>query len=228
MSVNVFIRIISRSEIFKSILITISLVQSFFERKPIINFMMATFDASSKIWYGQKVDRTAENALTFREHILEGLRRSPNKTFQISDDEDTNFSFQETELLTIRAAQNLKKLGFEKGEVISLVMPNSSYAAPFVYGCLLSGIAVNPVHFGNELSAIEIKKAFGVSKPKAIVLERPLKNFSADLEMIMQVVDEMGLGCKIFTVGTDKNFNNSKILSFSEMFTETEGENEFE
>lgn len=185
---------------------------------------MARFDASSKIWYGPKVDRSDITSLTFRECLIQSFKATPDKVFQISDDEGTKLTYRETELMSIRIAQNLSKFGVQRGDIVAILMPNSTYAAPIAVGCILNGIALAPFLFRQGITPEGLKISLNISKPKALILEE----FVDDAEMIVQVISDIGLDCKVFTVGTDKKFCSPNIFPLCELLIETLEEKNFQ
>ena len=185
---------------------------------------MAYFDETSKVWNGPKVDRSELNSLTFRKHLLRSFRTTPDKIFQISDDERTQLTYKETESLSFRIAENLKRFGIHQGDVVCLMMLNSTYVAPFAFGCILNGVAVSPFLISQGITFEEIKYRLNISKPRAIILEE----FVNLTGMILQVIKEMELDCKIFTIGTDTKLSKPNVFSFCELLNENKVEQKFE
>jgi acyl-CoA synthetase (AMP-forming)/AMP-acid ligase II len=182
---------------------------------------MGAYDASTKTWYGPKVDRSEYNVVSFRDHVINSFKTTPEKIFQISDDEGTSLTYKETEALSMAIARNLTKFGVKHGDVVTMMMPNSTYVAPIAFGCFLNGIAVAPFTFRQGITPEGLENSLNIAKPKAIILE----DFVEEAEMIMQVVSDMGLDCKIFTVGSDKKFKHANILPLCELLVESgEGE----
>ena len=99
-------------------------------------------------------------------------------------------------------------------------MPNSTYVAPFAFGCILSGVAISPVLFSQGVTFEEIKYRLNIAQPRAIILEE----FVDIAEMILQVIEDMELDCKIFTIGTVKTVNKPKLFSFCELLNENKVE----
>jgi acyl-coenzyme A synthetase/AMP-(fatty) acid ligase len=161
--------------------------------------------------------------LSFREHILKSFRSTPDEVFQISDDEDTKLTFKQTELFSIRVAQNLKKFGVEKDDVVAVLLHNSTYAAPLVFGCFLNGTAVNPLLFRQGISVEGLTQSLNITRPKVLILEE----FVEHTQIIIQTIAEIGLDCKIFTVKADKKILGGNVYDVSELLKETNEEKEF-
>lgn len=185
---------------------------------------MTSFDASSKIWSGPKVNRSEEDKLTFRQLLVESFRKSPEKVFQISDDEETKLTFHETELMSIRVCQNLRKFGIYQNEVVAVLLKNSTYAAPLVFGCFLNGTAVHSLVFLQGMSCERLEQSLNITKPKAIIVEDFLEN----TEMITQTIADMNLDCKVFTLGSDKKCWSANVYDVCELLKETKEEDKFE
>lgn len=49
-------------------------------------------------------------------------------------------------LQSIRVAENLKKMGFKKGDVISVMAKNHHHMAPIFYGSIIAGTPLSPWH----------------------------------------------------------------------------------
>lgn len=185
---------------------------------------MTSFDASTKIWSGPKVDRSEDNALSFRETLVKSFRLTPEKVFQISDDENTKLTYKQVELLSIRVAQNLRKFGVKEHDVVAVLLHNSTYAAPLAFGCFLNGTAIAPLLFRQGITVEGLTKTLNIVKPKAIIVEEFVENTA----MIMQTITDMKLDCKIFTVGADKKFCCENVFDVCELLQETKEEEKFE
>src|SRR5690349_21048712 len=147
---------------------------------------MKIFDSETKTWFGQNVVRN-ESSVSFLEIILQSFRLNPEKVFQISDDEGTSLTFAEVEQLSIRVAQNLHRLGVRGGDVVSLLLKNSTFTAPIVFGCFLVGAIVNPFFCFKGTELWWIKEVLNASKPKMIVMEDP----GDSIDLINQALKEL-------------------------------------
>lgn len=184
---------------------------------------MAKFDAETKIWHGPKIDRSEDNSLTFRETLLKSFRSEPGKVFQISDDEKTETTFEELELMSIRVAHNLQKFGVEKNDVVAMMLKNSTYVGPIVFGCALIGAPINPLICRQGINVEWIKQTFDATKPKIIIMEE----FVECSEMMMSTVKEMGLACKIFVVEKEQKSYGENIFNICELLMRTGEEKNF-
>lgn len=182
---------------------------------------MTSFDAVNKIWCGRKVER--DHTKSFQEIVLNCLRSTPERNFQISDDEETKLTFAEAGLLSIRVAQNLQRFGVQSGEVVSVLLKNSTYAAPIVIGCILLGAPVNPLICRLGINVEWIKTIIATTRPKVILLEE----YTEHAELIAQTTKEMGLECKVFVMHRKEKLISENLFHVCELLKETNEENQF-
>lgn len=184
---------------------------------------MSTFDSVTKIWTGPGDDRFEDGGLTFRELILSKLRSTPERVFQISDDEGTKLTCAQIELMSIRVAQNLKLLGVNAGDVITYFAKNSSVVAPIVFGCCLLGAPIHPLKCRSDLIVEWITAMFEVNRPKVIIIEDCFET----VEVLMNITKSLGLGSKFFIANEDKKMCQSNLFHLSELLKETSQERNF-
>lgn len=184
---------------------------------------MMEFDSDTKIWSGPKEDRSEDN-LSFREAILDTLRSTPEKVFQISDDEDTKLTYAETTAISFRVAQNLKRFGVKSNDVVAVLVNNSTYMAPIVVGCVMIGAPVNSVMSKTGVDVSSIKGVFDVTKPKVVIIEECEKFYN----QVMEAVPTANLDCKIFVMNSDKKYMKENVFNFSELLMKTDNEDNFE
>lgn len=182
---------------------------------------MATFNSETKTWSGEKVVRS-EESVPFRELVLQSLRLNPEKVCQISDDEGTELTFSEVEQLSIRVAQNLKIFGVKGGDVVSVLLKNSTFTAPITFGCFLLGASVNPFFCKPDTDISWIKEVLSASKPKVIIMEE-LDSYG----LIMKALQELGLDSKIFLVEKAVELHCDNVFNVCELLKETGREKEF-
>lgn len=167
---------------------------------------MASFDKVTKICAGPKVQQPTE---VFRRRIFDNILKSPDKLFQISDDEGIELTYGELKSCSIRVALNLRALGVGEGDVISVLLNNSSYVCPIVIGIILNGSIFNPLThcikfdtnwFGMHLSAVQ---------PKLVIMEQ----FAENYQDMLSLVEELKINCRIFLLNHhDKNLRNAEEL----------------
>ena len=184
---------------------------------------MSSFDSETKTWSGPKVPRDGEN-LTFREEVLNCLTEKPEKVFQISDDEGTELTFDETKTLSIRVAQNLKRFGVGKGDVVAVLMNNSTYVAPIVFGSIFLGAPLNPLVYGKGVTIDWVKHVFNTTKPKVFIMEQGMDA----VEVLSETVKSLGFECTIFLVKPQSEIQFSDVHSYEELIKPTGDEENFQ
>ena len=100
---------------------------------------MTTFDQETKIWSGQYQPSVFNPEANLGQVILSSLERNPTKVIQISADRDVYLTCREIRYRSISAAQNMKNMGFKKGDIICIISRNTENLAPVVFGCILIG-----------------------------------------------------------------------------------------
>lgn len=164
------------------------------------------------VWKGPAIESIFKD-LQFPTEIFKKLHNFPEKIAQILDDkyDAVKMSFDDLRVLSIRAAQNLTKLGIKKGDVVGMVAKNSIYVAPVSLGCLLIGAVLNPI------AESGITHIFSITEPKIIFV---------DYEYVVQVKEAMKTlrnNATIFTF-----IEKADCCSFvTEIFSEIGGEADF-
>lgn len=177
--------------------------------------LKTAFDEKNKIWYGapRPIDNNVNNSLGHR--ILKALARNPHKVIQVSDDNGVCVTAAEMRLKTIRAAQNLQKLGYHCGDIFTTVSDNNYNLAPIVFASICLGCPVNTlVPMFHES---EIKTSFQLIEPKLVFCT--VKSY----DKVRNALIETGNEAKIFTM--DGQVDDS--LSVENLFEETTTESDF-
>lgn len=109
----------------------------------------------------------------------------------MSDNNGIEYTNEEIRLMTIRAAQNMIKLGLVEGDVIGFMASNHHHLAPIVFGTMAIGCPINPLDpsFGRS----EIVHMFDITRPKLIVCD--LEN----VDVMRNCLNELGLESPIFS-----------------------------
>lgn len=136
--------------------------------------------------------------------------------FQISENNGTQFTNGELRLKTIRAAQNIRKLGYQPGDVIGIAARNSQHLAPIVFAAMSIGCPINALDptFGKT----EIAHMFRITKPKLIICD------CSNVGIVASSVADAGLSAAFYTF--DGPTEHSKAVD--ELLEETHVEEEFE
>jgi acyl-CoA synthetase (AMP-forming)/AMP-acid ligase II len=124
---------------------------------------MGTFNSNSKIWTNTVNSYSYPLDLFYGEKLLCALDETPDRILQINHEEGTSHSCEEIKISSIRVAQNLQRLGIETDNVIGLICRNSSIVISLIFGCVLIGAPVNPLHINFNKS--KIQEIFEQTKP---------------------------------------------------------------
>jgi len=124
---------------------------------------MGTFNSNSKIWANTVNSYSYPMDLFYGEKLLDALDETPDRILQINHEENTSHTCEEIKISSIRVAQNLQRLGIETDNVIGFVCRNSSTVISLVFGCVLIGTPVNPLHI--NFSKNKIQEIFEQTKP---------------------------------------------------------------
>ncbi|XP_055643208.1 uncharacterized protein LOC129779643 [Toxorhynchites rutilus septentrionalis] len=106
---------------------------------------MAKFDEVSKLWYGSSTPGVLNPRTNLGQVILNLLSRCPDRVIQINADDGSEMTCAEMSRRIVRVALNLKRLGYHRGDQVSLVCANSENVVPVFVGCVAIGLTVNPL-----------------------------------------------------------------------------------
>lgn len=116
---------------------------------------------------------------------------------QISDDTGIRLTFEELRIKTIRAAQNLQKLGYKPKQVIGFMAANSAVLAPLVFGSFCAGCPINPL--ATSVGKEDIIRMLKKVQPSLMICDIEKYN------LIKECLVELGSEAKIFTFGGKKD-----------------------
>jgi long-chain acyl-CoA synthetase len=114
-----------------------------------------------------KTDMTNAPA-NLRQLLRERTAAAPEKTFLFSESDGRRFTFAEFEAAVFRAAEMLASAGVTKGDVVSLLMPNSAEYIIGYFACWSLGALAGPVN--SLLKAEEIAYVMSNSEARAILV----------------------------------------------------------
>lgn len=134
---------------------------------------------------------------------------------KVSADTGIELTRYEIYIKTIRAAQNLQKLGFEKNDLFSLVARNSHHVAPIVFASFCLGCPINSLD--TAFNKIEMKHMLGITQPKLVFCDVDV------FDLVSNCLDELGNNAKIYTFG-GVSINSCPI---EVLFEETHNESDF-
>ncbi|XP_065091266.1 probable 4-coumarate--CoA ligase 1 [Ochlerotatus camptorhynchus] len=131
--------------------------------------MSSSYDPLGKIWSGPRQPGPFNPQANLGQLILNVLERNPTMVAQVCVESGVKLSCEEIRLRSIRAAQNLTKLGCKQGDMVGFAVRNRENVAPLVYGCFLIGAPVNCVD--PDFTAADMAHMFRISKPVLVVAD---------------------------------------------------------
>lgn len=121
---------------------------------------------------------------------------------------------EEIRVKTIRAAQNLQKLGFQPNDVFGFMARNSHHLAPIVFASLCLGCPFNPID--PSFQKQEIMHMFAITQPKLVFCDVD------KYELVEECLQELDNDSKIFTFGGTVGESILVDGLFEETFTEND------
>lgn len=103
------------------------------------------YDPILKEWTGPATHQPLNPSAPLAELLLYCFDQRPNKVAHFYPDEEKQVTYGELKQISIRVAENLRKLGLKPGDIVSVVCTNNSKLAAIVFGCALSGVLYNLV-----------------------------------------------------------------------------------
>jgi long-chain acyl-CoA synthetase len=103
---------------------------------------------------------------------------SPEKVFLFSEADGRRFTYREFDAVVNRAANMLSAHGVGKGDVVSLLMPNSAEYVIAYFACFKLGALAGPVN--SLLKPEEMAYVVGNSETKAILYHSDFADLAAD------------------------------------------------
>ncbi|XP_062552732.1 probable 4-coumarate--CoA ligase 3 [Armigeres subalbatus] len=104
---------------------------------------MASYDYVRRVWSGPRQPCIFNPECNFGQIVLNLLDRSSEKVVQIDADTGREMTRAEMRLRVVRAAQHLQKLGYQVGDIASVVAVNSENLAPLVLALQVIGVGFN-------------------------------------------------------------------------------------
>ncbi|KAG5680307.1 hypothetical protein PVAND_009822 [Polypedilum vanderplanki] len=151
-----------------------------------------TFNPSTKIWTGNMHPYRYPLDIYLGEKLLEALDSTPDRVLQISHEEEKDLTCEEVKITSIRVAQNLKRLGIKADDVVGFICRNSSTIISLIYGCVLIGAPINPLHVSFDKE--KIQQMFRQTKPVLVFCDHDL------FELTKEALREIKSNAMIFTL----------------------------
>ncbi|XP_053667168.1 uncharacterized protein LOC128716273 [Anopheles marshallii] len=105
----------------------------------------SVYDGEQKLWYGERLPSVLNPAAGIGRIVLDLLARCPDRVIQINADTGRKTTCGEMRLRIIRVALHLRRLGYKRGDFVSLACGNGENVVPVLIGCWVLGLAVNPL-----------------------------------------------------------------------------------
>ncbi|XP_055544510.1 uncharacterized protein LOC129729738 [Wyeomyia smithii] len=130
------------------------------------------FDEDTGIWRGRSVPPLYNPNQSVGELVWRALNRAPWKVAQISAESGVRVTYHEMRLRSVRVAQNLSSMGFEAGDLVSIVARNNEKLASVLFGCFMAGLSVNSLDpsFHRE----DLAHMFKTIRPRTVFCEGDL------------------------------------------------------
>jgi len=116
---------------------------------------------------------------SLRELLEKRAAKQPDKLFLLSEADGRKWTYSEFDKATNRAANLLIENGIKKGDVVSLLLPNSAEYIITYFACFKIGAIANPVN--SLLKAEEIEFVVGNSEAKLLLVN---SQFQTTIEKI--------------------------------------------
>lgn len=152
--------------------------------------------------------------VVFRLKLLDCLKCSPNKTCQIFDESETTVNYRAMRDFSIKAAVNMRKLGLNEGDVISVLFSNTTFAAPIIFGSIINGSIFYPILNRKNIFDVEgMEFHLKTFKPKMIVVEQ----FSENYQEIVEVIRKIGIQCRVLVLTLNNTDHIDSVFCAKQM-----------
>ncbi|XP_058443734.1 uncharacterized protein LOC131425681 [Malaya genurostris] len=130
------------------------------------------YDSENRTWSGRNVPLLYNPNQSIGEFVWQILSRAPWKIAQISADSGVRVTYHEMRLRSVRVAQNLASIGYETGDVMTIISRNNQNLAPVVFGCFMLGLSINSLD--PKFHRDDFAHMFATVKPKVVTCEGDL------------------------------------------------------
>ncbi|XP_070507513.1 uncharacterized protein [Chironomus tepperi] len=157
-----------------------------------MNSKFCTYDPVNKIWSGRKRQQIYNVDANAGYLFLQKLIQTPKNIFQISDDTGVELTCADVYERSLKFANFFTQINLKQGDVVGLIASNSENLVPIIFGCLVIGVAVNPLSI--VMGVEDIEHMWSKTKPKVIFSDGKI------IETVKSAVDKMELDAKIYTM----------------------------
>lgn len=158
---------------------------------------MFSYDSQSKVLSGFEIPPFYHPNVGVGQVIIHYLQREPGKVVQTCYDDGVELTAGEVAKLATRIAGNIVREGFEVGDVIGLVVKNTTYVAPLVLGCLLAGCPISSLD--PTFDATEVANMFSQTKPKLVFCDHDNR------DVVCEAMQRCGNNNEVLTVDVKLN-----------------------
>ncbi len=157
-----------------------------------------------------------------RELLRQRTATTPEKTFLFSEADDRRYSYAEFETAVLRCGAMLAEQGIRKGDVVSLLLPNSAEYIIGYFACWSLGALAGPVN--SLLKAEEIAYVMSNSEAKAILVHVDflpiIESIRSDLPNLNTVIKfdneaETTLNCKAELPDIELDSDDDAIIIYT-------------
>ncbi|XP_070504931.1 probable 4-coumarate--CoA ligase 3 [Chironomus tepperi] len=157
-----------------------------------MNSKFCTYDPVTKIWSGRKRQQIYNIDANAGYLFLQKLIQTPKNIYQISDDTGVELTCADVYERSLKFANFFTQMNLKQGDVVGLIASNSENLVPIIFGCLVIGVAVNPLSI--VMGVEDIEHMWSKTKPKVIFSDGKI------VGTVKSAVDKMELDAKIFTM----------------------------
>ena len=144
-----------------------------------------------------------------RELLAQRANATPDKIFLFSEGDNRSYTYKEFERAVNRAAMMLASRGIKKGDVVSLLMPNSVEYIISYFACFKLGALAGPIN--SLLKPQEIAYVIANSEAKALLFNSEFETRIAEikdgldsLSLIIKFDDERQATAEFDSAGADE------------------------
>lgn len=171
---------------------------------------MSIYDSERKIWSDVYYPSVFNPKASLGQLILYSLRHGGNRLAEISDDYDTQWSFNQILTRSVQVAMYMKTLGLNIDDICSIISRNNPDLAPVVFGCFFVGRPINTLDASFDEK--DLSHMLGLTKPKVIFVEEDV------VDKVKDCLRKLEINSKILSftkdsddVGTVKNLFKQNI-----------------
>jgi acyl-coenzyme A synthetase/AMP-(fatty) acid ligase len=177
--------------------------------------MYSSYNSETKVWHATFIPYGLSQDVMLGEIVHENLKKKPDRVLQISSGDDSVLSAEDLLISSIRIAQNLKKIGVNRDDVVSIISHQSHLATQVIHGCIVLGAIINPLD--GSFSVEDIRGIYQQTKPKLIICDQE------NIPKLRKALSNVQFTYKIYTTSR----RPSLFIRACTLLTQTDEENNF-